>query len=152
MILDRLTMADACFDVHPGLRAGFEFLRRSDLAALAPGRHEIDGARLYATVIRDKGKGPDGARLETHRRYIDIQFSVAGCDRIGWAPASACTRGTGYAEEKDIEFFDDPIETWLYVPPGVFAVFFPRDAHAPMATAEDLHKVVVKIAADWDRA
>jgi biofilm protein TabA len=34
-------------------------------------------------------------------------------------------------------------------PPGTFAIFFPEDAHAPMAGEGLIHKVVVKVAVDW---
>jgi biofilm protein TabA len=59
------------------LRA-FAFLRTTDLPALAPGRHQIDGDRLYASIDRLSGRGLAGARLECHRRQIDIQLTIEG--------------------------------------------------------------------------
>lgn len=44
-------------------------------------------------------------------------------------------------------FFDRPA-TWLAVSRGVFAVFYPEDAHAPLASLGPIHKAVVKIAVD----
>jgi beta-galactosidase beta subunit len=32
------------------------------------------------------------------------------------------------------------------VPAGSFAIFFPDDAHAPLATTGEAHKLVVKVA------
>ena len=49
---------------------------------------------------------------------------------------------------KDITFFHDRPECWLSVPAGRFAIFFPEDAHAPLAGRGTLKKAIVKIAVD----
>lgn len=98
-------------------------------------------------VVRDAGKGRDEARLEAHRSYVDIQFSLGCTDVIGWKSTGACTQPAGqYDPETDLELFDDAPEAWIAVPPDRFAVFFPDDAHAPMAAEGELHKVVMKVA------
>ena len=147
MILDTLQAAMRYNSVHPAFQAAFAFLQRQDLAQLADGRIEIDGSRLYAIVFRKKGQGKRAARLETHDKYIDVQFTVAGADQIGWASRAACA-GTseGYDAAKDVEFYKAKPESWATVSAGTFAVFFPEDAHAPLGTRKQVHKVVVKIA------
>ena len=147
MILDQLQNWKRYAAVHPGFTAAFEFLDRNDLATLTAGRHPIDNEKLYALVIQENGKGRDMAKLETHRMFIDVQFTVTGMDHIGWKPAVECTGdANGYNGEKDIAFFTDRPETWLTVPQGMFAVFYPEDAHAPLGGIGPLHKVVVKVA------
>ena len=150
MIIDHLQRCDRYFPLHPGFRSGVEFLRRLDLKQLPAGRHELDGRRLFAMVALDQGRGREKSLLEFHRKYIDIQYLVAGVDLIGWRPTDLCDRiATPYDAEKDIGFFFDRPETWVEVPVGYFAILFPDDAHAPLATAGSLHKVVVKVAVDW---
>jgi len=147
MILDRLAAADRYAALHPAFKAAFEFLRRPGAAALPPGRIELDGPRLYVAIDHKDGRGREGARLEAHRKYIDIQFTVAGDEVIGWRPAADCTRrAVPYDPEKDIEFFADAPETWLAVPPGTFAIFFPEDGHAPLAGSGPVRKLIVKVA------
>ncbi len=147
MILDTLENSARYVRLHPAFAAAFEFLRRGDLKGLAPGRHELDGARLYVSVARENGRGRDGARLEAHRKYADIQFTAEGTEWIGWRPLSACAgTGSGYLEERDIEFFTARPEVFFPVPAGSFAIFFPEDAHAPLAGDGPVRKVVVKIA------
>lgn len=149
MILDQLQNWKRYAAVHPGFTAAFEFLNRNDLATLTAGRHPIDNEKLYALVIQENGKGRDIAKLETHRMFIDVQFTVTGMDHIGWKPAVECTGdANGYNGEKDIAFFTDRPETWLTVPQGMFAVFYPEDAHAPLGGIGPLHKVVIKVAVD----
>ena len=150
MILDALSNEERLRNFHPGFRAAFQFLREADLPQLSDGRQEIDGSRLYAVVVRGQGKGQKGAKLEAHRRYIDIQYSLAGPDVIGWKQVSTCRNPEQeYSEAKDIQFFLDASDSWVTVPQGSFGIYFPQDAHAPMGSEGPIHKVVVKVAVDW---
>ncbi|HEY1784449.1 MAG TPA: YhcH/YjgK/YiaL family protein [Pirellulales bacterium] len=147
MILDRVEQTARYTVLHPLLAAGFEFLAKADLASLPAGRHEIDGERVFALVGHDTGRGQAGARLEVHRRYLDIQVSLDGRERIGWRPLAECRLvADAYDAERDIAFFADEPTAWLPLGRGWFAVFFPDDAHAPLATSGTLHKVVIKVA------
>lgn len=147
MIFDDLKNAARYHALHPGFRHGFEFLSQSGLAQLDGGRHELDGDRLFALVNRDPGRGHEGARLEAHRKYIDIQFLVDGCEEIGWRPTPECRQITeAYDDARDLMFFGDAPQSWINLPVGKFMVFFPEDAHAPLASRGDNLKVVVKVA------
>ncbi len=147
MILDDLARAARYCDLNPGFRLGFDFLMRTDLAILAGGRHEIDGQRVFALVNRDPGRGRAGARLEAHRQYIDIQFLVDGQEEIGWRPTAQCVQATEpYDADRDIAFFGDAPQTWISLPAGKYMIFFPDDAHAPLAATGPNTKVVIKVA------
>ena len=149
MILDTINNSSRYLGVHDGFRKAFEFLSQADPGRLPAGRTEIAGDRLFAIASRGRGRSRREARLETHARYVDIQYVVSGVDMMGWKPASACKRPAGpYDPEKDIGFFDDDPEAWIAVHPGAFAVFFPDDAHLPLVGAGEIHKIVVKVAVD----
>jgi len=150
MILDAMVNEEHLKKLHPGFGPALEFLRRPKLDELAEGRHEIDGARLYAMVVRGPGKGQKGTKLEAHRRYIDIQYSLHGFDIIGWKQASTCHNPLQpYDPQRDIQYFSDASDTWVTVPEGCFGIFYPQDAHAPNGNDGPLHKIIVKIAVDW---
>jgi YhcH/YjgK/YiaL family protein len=147
MILDDLANAKRYYGLHPRIRAGLEFLERTNLAELAPGRHEIDGKQLYVLIGRDPGRGRAGAKLEAHRKYADIQLSIAGQEEIGWIPTSQCRQiEVPYDADGDGMLFADRPETWIALPPRKFTIFFPEDAHAPLGGQGELHKAVVKVA------
>jgi YhcH/YjgK/YiaL family protein len=149
VILDRLDNAGRYISLHAGFPAAFEFLRQP-LEHLAAGRHTIDGERLFVVINREQGRGPAGAKLESHRKFIDIQLTLAGAEAIGWKPTADCSPPEApYSAEKDIAFYPDLSESWVEVPPRTFAVFFPDDAHAPLGGAGPLVKAVVKVAVDW---
>jgi len=147
MILDKLSESGRYAPLHPDFARAFEFLAKTNLGALAAGRHDIDGDRMFVLIDHKDGRGREGARLEAHRKYIDIQYTFEGMEEIGWSPLAACRPPTGgFDEAKDIGFFnDDRPSTWLSVPPGLFAAFFPEDAHAPLAGRGLLKKAIVKI-------
>jgi len=146
MILDTLNEADAYMDLHPGFAKAFEFLRQESLADLQPGRYELVGDSLYCMISKGPGKSREEARLEAHRKYIDIQFVISGDEEMGWRPTEECTKiAEPYSEEKDIMFFDNPAKMWKTVPPGSFVIFYPKDAHAPMVGDGEIHKVVCKV-------
>src|ERR1039458_271343 len=150
MILDVVANEERLKQLHPGFGAALQYLRRTNLGELPEGRQEIDGSRLYAVVIRGQGRGQNGAKLEVHRRYIDIQCSVAGSDVIGWKPTATChDPEQAYDEQKDLQFFRDAADSWVTIPPGSFGIYYPEDAHAPMAADGPVYKVVVKVAVDW---
>ena len=148
MILDTLAAAERYDSLHPGFRAAFDYLR-SISPPFAKGRNEIDGERLFAIVARNDGRGRDAAKLEVHRRYIDIQYCATGHDVIGWRPLGECSHAEGpFDEIRDIQFFADRPLTWVDVQAGTFAIFYPDDAHAPLAGEGEVLKVVVKVAVD----
>ena len=151
MILDTLGRSGRYTALHPAFARAFAFVANADWSALAPGpvsvRHVIDGDRMYVSIDEKDGRGRERARLEAHRRYIDIQITIDGAEEIGWRPLADCHRPAGpFDHAKDIVFFDDRPDTWLSVPPGTFAIFFPEDAHAPLAGRGVLRKAIVKIA------
>jgi biofilm protein TabA len=149
VILDTLAHAARYAGLHAGFARAFEFLATTDLAALAPGRHDLDGDRMYVSVDHKDGRGEDGARLEAHRRYIDIQYTIDGDELIGWMPLARCASADGaFDETKDVGFFADRPSTWVSVPPGSFTIFFPHDAHAPLGGQGRLKKAIVKIAVE----
>jgi YhcH/YjgK/YiaL family protein len=145
MILDVLSECRRYVALHPRFARAFDFLATSDLRSLAPGRHAIDGERLYVSIDHEDGRGREGARLEAHRKYIDIQLTIEGDEQIGWAPLADCRPSAAFDPARDVGFFDTRPDTWLSVPPGRFAIFFPDDAHAPLAGRGPLRKAVVKV-------
>ncbi|QDU97310.1 YhcH/YjgK/YiaL family protein [Lignipirellula cremea] len=149
MILDRIEHADRYASVHKRFADAFAWIRAADWEKLEDGRHEIDGDQLYAVVSRANGIGKEKSLLESHRKYIDIQYIFEGKELIGWSPLADCTRvSEPYDADKDMGFFFDRPDTWVHVPVGAFVVFYPDDAHATLGGEGLAAKVIMKIAVD----
>lgn len=146
MITGLTSSAHRYAGVHPAFADAFDFLNTAEPAELPVGSHHRG---LFTAVVLDvRGKGTADSRLEYHRRDIDIHATLEGHDIIGWRPKSLCLRDTAeFDEVNDIGFVRDRPDVWIPVPVGSFAVFFPQDAHAPLAGHEPIRKVVLKIAA-----
>jgi biofilm protein TabA len=151
MILASLAETDRYLALHPLFARAFDFLRNTDLNALAPGKHSVQGEQIFAIVEACAGRTREEAKLESHRRYIDIQLVLEGVDEMGWKPVAGCVDpATDYDAARDIRFFNDVPSSWVATPPGSFCLFFPEDAHAPLVSTGMIHKVVVKIAVQTD--
>jgi len=149
MILDTLPQWRRYASLNPRFAKAFAFLEQVT-PAVADGRHEIDGDAVFALVQRYDTR-PVAGQPEAHRRYIDIQFIVAGREVIQWAPLASLSEVTKpYDDAKDAGFFTPggamvPVR----VAAGQFAILLPDDAHAPCcawAEPEPVVKVVVKVA------
>lgn len=147
MIFSTLSQSGRYAALHPLFPRAFEYIRTTDLHALAPGHHPILGEDLFAIVEHERGHTREAAQLECHRRYIDIQLVLEGVDEMGWKPLADCREPVNdYSAEKDIRFFRDAPDSWIAVPRGAFCIFFPEDAHAPLVSIGSIRKLVFKIA------
>lgn len=152
MILDTLANADRYAALHPLFARAFDYLRETDLKSLPTGVHEVQGEQLFAIVESCQGRTRAEAKLECHRRYIDIQLVLEGVDEMGWKPLAECVNPLAdYDAARDIRFFSDAPSSWITTPPGSFCMFFPDDAHAPLVSTGLICKVVVKIALSADQ-
>lgn len=152
MILDTLANADRYAALHPLFARAFAFLRETDLQSLPTGMHEVQGEQLFVIVESCQGRTREEAKLECHRRYIDIQLVLEGIDEMGWKPVAECVNPlAGYDAARDIRFFSDVPSSWIATPAGSFCLFFPDDAHAPLVSTGLIRKGVVKIALSADQ-
>jgi biofilm protein TabA len=150
MILDSISEISRYQHIHPGFSDTFRYILQNDMKSFSPGKSEIIDRKLFAITSLTAGKGQSNAQLEVHREFIDIQCTIEGSDKIGWKALSdcKCPQG-GFDQMSDIQFFLDISETWFDLSPGKFAIFFPTDAHAPLATDGTLKKIVFKVAVNW---
>ncbi len=146
MILDQLNNSAVYEALHPLFKQAFDYIKQHDLSQLEPGKIELQGQSLYISIQEPKGKKPEEARLETHAKYIDIQFLISGKERIGWKYEAECKDAQApYNPEKDITFFNETPTAYADMKPGEFCIFFPGDAHAPCIADAPLKKAVVKV-------
>jgi biofilm protein TabA len=148
MVTDRLTQAALYRTLSPRIAAAFDYVSSTDFAALADGRHDVDGDRIFALVQRYTTKPRTEGRWEAHRRHIDLQLVVRGAERIGYVSLDQL-HAEPYDEAKDLLWLDGDAGQTIAVPAGHFMLLWPGDAHMPGIAddrARDVLKVVVKIA------
>jgi biofilm protein TabA len=147
MVLDKLSNASRYTCMHPLFAQAFQFLQQADLMTLPIGQQAIVGKDLFAIISEGSGIPESDAKLEVHRKYIDIQYVIEGSDHMGWKDLAQCSAPNDpYTEERDAAFFPDKPAFWFDVPAGSFTIFYPDDAHAAMVTEKNVRKVVLKVA------
>lgn len=148
MILDRLGNAKRYEQLHPAFGRAFMFLA-SLTDKTEPGRYEIDGDNLYVNVMDAECRDRSSAKLEAHKKYIDIQYVVLGSETMGWRDVKTCKSVVEpHNESGDYALFSDTPDTFFDVPSGVFVIYFPDDAHAPQIGEGSVRKAVAKVAID----
>ncbi len=144
-VLDKLALYES---VNPLFKDVVEFLKNNDLSTMEEGKYEIKGADLFVNVTTAKGKTPEEAVLETHNKMIDIQIPLSGPETYGYTPLCNLPE-VEYNEAKDISKMPGLLaDSYVTCQPGMFAIFFPQDGHAPCISGEaEIKKAIFKIKA-----
>lgn len=144
MIIDQIHNSDS-FRHLPWFTAINVYLDTTDLLSAEPGRYDIDGDDLFVIVADDEARDAHPP-LEAHRTYIDLQLALSGSFDVLWRPLAECTQELQpYSDEDDVLLMSDAASTRLTLTPGIAAVFFPQDAHAPQPPSIAVRKAVFKI-------
>lgn len=147
MIIDSLDNLEKYVALNPLFRDVVDYIKSNDLNAKQEGKELIKGTDLFVNFSIAQGKTAEDARLETHDRMIDIQIPLSCEEVYGYTPRVDLPEQS-YDAEKDITFYDGPAQQYVKATPGLFAVFFPQDGHAPcISTEKTIKKVIFKVKA-----
>ena len=148
MIIDTLDNLSKYVGINPLFADVVEFLKKNDLNTLEAGKHLIKDKDLFVNITTAKGKAPDEAVLETHVKMIDIQIPIDGPETYGYTPLCRLPE-VEYNAEKDItKILDLAADSYVTCQPGMMAIFFPQDGHAPcIAGVPEIKKAIFKVKA-----
>lgn len=125
----------------------FLFLKEQNLSALPVGDYVIEAGRCWATVSEYVPKTADQANLESHERFIDLQYTLWGNEKMGLAETEAKVR-MPYNEKRDVAFYIPGKITYFATSADRFFLFFPGDKHQPSVLNGQpvrSRKIVIKI-------
>lgn len=146
MILANLSDSARYECMHPLFKQVFDYIRSNDLARVPAGRIELDGERLFINVVDTALIPVQSAKLEAHRRYIDIHVPLTQTELIGLAHISEVGESEApFDEEGDCALYAYPRPVWVAVRPGEFLVVYPEDTHAPLVGEGSQRKLIVKV-------
>ena len=147
MVLDTIDHASRYLQLGEGITRALHYIKRNDLADVEPGRYEIDGDNLVMMVIDQENTNTNECRLEGHRRYIDLQYWVAGSELMGHEVLDSQPVLEEYSEKSDCAFYNC-IASYSRLTPGMFVIYYPSDLHTAVSdplSNERVKKVVFKI-------
>lgn len=147
MILDNLENASNYFGLNPLFKKAFEYAKGLDMNNVPEGTIEIESTYLKASVVEAALKSKAEAKLETHRKFIDIQIPIAREEIFGWKSLKNLKEATEeYNRQNDFQLFNDEPSAFINVLPGEFIIFSPEDAHAPLIGEGTIRKLIIKVA------
>ena len=129
--------------------AAVRFLETADLAALAPGKHEIDGENVFVNIQEYTQQEKEPA-YEAHDRYADIQLVLRGSERFCWGLGTPgeLDEPRDFRQVADVK---NAVEFTLRE--NQLVVFLPGEAHAPGLPEKApalCRKAVIKVLADGE--
>lgn len=135
---------------HSVLRQTLQYLRDTDFSDWEPGKYPLDGDKLFVLVQEGTTEPFEQRKPESHERYIDIQYLLAGREQFGVAFRTGAELMTENSlAERDIAFYATVFdENRVILQPGMYGVFFPTDIHRPLCLVEKpeaIRKIVVKM-------
>ncbi len=102
MILDSLENSKRIECIHPLFKQAFDYVKSTDFSKMEDGKYDIADAGFTVSIASLFGKEKSEAAIETHKKFIDIQFPLLGVEKIGWKPGdqlleeSSIQRGARY--------------------------------------------------------
>ncbi len=144
MVVDKLENLEKYVSLNPLFAQAVEYLKSTDLDAHEIGKITLKEGELMVNFSQTRPKTKEEAKLETHNQFIDIQIPLSGVEVMGYTPRTDLPEEE-YNAEKDITFYKGLAKDYLTITPGMFAIFFPQDGHAPGVTSNGVKKVIVKV-------
>lgn len=149
MIYDKLDNIDIYKGLSADIYEGLTFLRQAS-PDIANGVYQLN-PRVKAIVSEYETKTENENGFEAHRRYLDIQCTLRGIEKVCCHPIEKLKETTPYSEENDAALYAANVQSQeMVIGNGYFAIFYPQDGHMPQLcvdTPQPVKKVVVKI--EW---
>ena len=147
MIVDKISNIETYKNINVDIFKALEYLKNTDFTSMHAGRHEICGDKIFSLVnIYDTNLQED-SYMESHKKYIDIQYMDKGEELMGYLPLTNEIPTTEYNKEGDYMFFKEKCST-VKIEEKMFAIFFPQDIHMPgimINESKPVRRIVVKV-------
>lgn len=151
MVCDMLSNWKRYAALNRNFDKAFQFLISCKNQFPLPGRYDIDGDAVYASVQHYETVPDDSKQWEGHRRYIDIQYLATGKELLGYLNTRNETALGVYQDKADCQLISSQEGAFLCMGEDMFAVFYPGEFHKPGCVwdkAQHVNKIVVKVAAE----
>ena len=112
-------------------------IKRQQEEALPDGRYDLEKG-VFASVQSYTTRTAEGAQMESHKQYCDLQYIVKGKEKIYWASLKKLTVAEDRTPDADIILYQSgPWQGYTILEPGMFGFYAPQDGHMPgIAAAE----------------
>jgi len=147
MILDSIANIERYRSLSLNISKAIDYILSGKAENLPAGKTEIDGDEVFLLMNEYETKDQTECKTESHRIYIDIQWMIAGSEKVGFSFLDNQKVTESYNHEKDYTFYDASLD-YFELKQGWFAIFFPTDLHCPsiaVHTHMKIRKAVLKV-------
>lgn len=148
MIFDNLQNSARYYSLGDRIKRAFEFIKNTDFGSYKAGKYPENGDGMFFLVNEYTTKELKDCLMESHRKYIDLQYMLKGSEQIGHALLTNNTITKEYDSENDYVLYKPEKLSLFTLHEGEFAVFFPNDLHMTSIfneTPQAIKKIVVKV-------
>lgn len=133
----------------PALLAALKLALEANPQVCEPGSYVLQGEDIFMNVMQFMTQPAQAKRAELHAEYIDVQFLLAGEERIDFGLVNSARQCDEWHREEDYQLCDEIVGMQsITLQAGMFAVFFPGEPHKPGVQGEapaEIKKAVVKV-------
>jgi biofilm protein TabA len=145
MIICDLKNSETYNSLHPQFKKAFDFLKTIKLDN-SNETYKLEGENLFGGSFSAESNNKENITIETHKKHIDIHFTIQGTDLMGWSDNSnENITITETKEESDCTFYKGELNTWVPLQTGSLAICYPEDIHAPLCGEGKVTKIVLKV-------
>ena len=148
MIIDRIERMQQYTRNVPELYEAVKFAERVRKENLPAGKYNMENG--FALVQEGITRSFDEGDFEAHRKYLDVQIIISGCEYVEYADIKDLKVIVPYDDEKDLALMNGSGNPIL-ITQDMFYLLYPGDGHKPCCHAEtpfNYKKVLVKIRID----
>lgn len=124
------------------------FIEKQEKENLPAGRYDLEKG-VFASVQSYTTRVLEGAQMESHKKYCDLQYFIEGKEKIYWASLRKLTVENDMTPENDaILYVSGPWQGYTVFEPGMFGFYAPEDGHMSGIAADEpsaVKKIVFKI-------
>ncbi len=82
MIFGNINQLNEFSFLEKAVKECFDYAKEQDLSSFEPGKHEIDGDRLFVNIVEYTTKTPEERFWEAHKNYLDVHVMLCGTEQI----------------------------------------------------------------------
>ena len=147
MIYDKLDYIEIYKGLSEDIYEGLFFLHQIS-SDIVDGVYQLN-PRVKAIVSEYETKPKNENGFEAHKRFLDIQYTLRGIEKVCCLPIERLEVTVPYNEENDAALYAADVQSQdMVIGEGYFAIFFPQDGHMPQLCVNEpmpVKKVVVKV-------
>lgn len=138
-------------EIEQRVEEAITYIKQLKIEEIEIGKKIVVNENFFFNIQSYETKEKENCKLESHKKYIDIQMMISGKEKMELADVARLTIKEEYNEDADVMYWNTPerIST-VILSEGDYIVLYPENAHrgaVKVEKAEQVVKIVGKVKA-----